>query len=128
MASNCLVKMEYPFPANNAAQLCFMWNMALDQIRDEDFETDYDLECAVNQTMGELIDQCKIQERSFVDSANDLVESIDYNVYQGEQLIKELWEHMRCTSNYIRCLSTVFDIDGEMYGLSVLMDAIAEDV
>lgn len=122
MGSRFQVKMEYPFPANNNAQLVWAWNDAANQIQPWD-------EDELNEQVSECLSEADIitcdQSQLVLECMADLTDCIGDPTVPYTTSVLKSWHLIMELSNYIRCCSGMADVDGEMYGLKVLMDFMA---
>lgn len=124
MAMSYRVKMEYPFPPNNNAQLVAAWNEAANQI---EADNPKELNEQVVKCLGEAQDMCERQRLELVGAMQEYIDVANINNVTVNQTVTQGWKLMMHLSNYIRCVASLGDLDGEMYGLQVLMDFMAGD-
>lgn len=122
MATNYQVRMEYPFPPNNNAQLTQAWNEAANQI---EAENPHELNESVTECFGEAIAVTGKQEDLVKEKMEEYISIVDDRSVPYNQRIIKGWKLIMEVSNYIRCCAALGDLDGEMYGLKVLMDFMA---
>lgn len=119
MATNYQVRLEYPFPPNNNAQLAKAWNDAANQIEAEN-----------PHELNEGVTECFCEAAAVTDKQEDLVKEkmeeylfiVDDRSVPYDQCVIKGWKLIMEISNYIRCCAALGDLDGEMHGLKVLMD------
>lgn len=122
MATNYQVRMEYPFPPNNNAQLAQAWNEAANQIEAENL---HELNEGVTECFDEAIALTDKQEDLVKEKMEEYISIVDDRSVPYDQCVIKGWKLIMAISNYIRCCAALGDLDGETYGLKVLMDFMA---
>lgn len=110
------VKMEYPFPPNVLAMQAKEWYQAkelalgmYDTVGARECEKEL-IECGVNQT------------KRVHAAYSDWVQVTDVVT---EESIHKMWKLINEITNLIRISSTVQELNGEMFGLNVLMSELS---
>jgi hypothetical protein len=122
MATNYQVRLEYPFPPNNNAQLAQAWNEAANQI---EAENPHELNEGVTECFAEATAVTDKQEDLVKEKMEEYMSIVDDRSVPYDQCVIKGWKLIMEISNYIRCCAALGDLDGEMHGLKVLMDFMA---